>query len=384
MPRIPIVVALFILLLAACGPAIPPPTLAPPPTAERIAVAPITPTAIETPTSIPTATASPIATATETPRPTDIPTATATNTPAAIATPKPTNTPTATPTNTPVPTFTLSGIVFFDYNGNGVRDSNEPGIAGATVKVGSLSATTAADGKYSLRGIPMGNQQVRLSAVGFRYVSLSLEAFQSSEQTVAIVVSRDTQRDLGLMQGFLTLPFGQGTVFTRPNSPFGFATVLDLDPRPGSAIAFLPDIEPVSPAAEAPWVVDQHTGLDFCIQEETEIKAAMPGEVTHVGQDAFCGLGFWICYGGFANYYNHNSKILVKKGERVKRGQVIALSGNTGQSGEPHLHFELTTCSTPPRYFDGGVAYDPFATENPNAPTKSLGYWTMKNSPQYP
>jgi murein DD-endopeptidase MepM/ murein hydrolase activator NlpD len=44
---------------------------------------------------------------------------------------------------------------------------------------------------------------------------------------------------------------------------------------------------------------------------------------------------------GYETLYAHASKILVEKGARVARGQVIALSGNTGRSTAPHLHFEV-------------------------------------------
>jgi murein DD-endopeptidase MepM/ murein hydrolase activator NlpD len=326
-------------------------------------------------------TAMPLATVSDTPIPTDAPTPTVTPTPIAA------------PTATPIPTFTVSGIIFFDYNGNGLRDSNEPGISGATVKVGSLTATTASDGSYTLRGVPKGNQQVRLSASGFRYISLSLAAFQSADQPLSLAINSNTWRDWGMMQGFLTLPFDSSTVFSGPkgstvSSPLGIASVFDLDPVSGRVSAYRSDIKSNIGTTTAPWVMDNHTGVDFVIPEGTKVRAAMPGTVTYVGKDDYGGLGIWICYESWANYYNHNSSILVKVNQKVERGEVIALSGNTGQSGEPHLHFSLSTYTTPPRWYDvvnrQNVAYDPFATNNPNAPYKSIGYWTVRNSPQYP
>jgi len=72
---------------------------------------------------VPTLTPTPIVTlmATATPFPTSTPTPSPTLT--ATPTPLPTSTPTPTAIPTPVPTFTLSGVVFFDYNGNGDRDT---------------------------------------------------------------------------------------------------------------------------------------------------------------------------------------------------------------------------------------------------------------------
>jgi hypothetical protein len=84
------------------------------------------------------------------------------------------------------------------------------------VQVGSLTATTGPDGSYTLKGVPRGKQQVRLSAPGFRYISLSVEAFQPAERPVTVTVEKDTRRDWGLMQGFLTPTLSIGIVWRRP------------------------------------------------------------------------------------------------------------------------------------------------------------------------
>ena len=267
-------------------------------------------------------------------------------------------------------------MVFFDYNGNGDRDSNEPPVAGATIRVDGISATSDAEGRYTLRGVAEGQRKVQLTAEGFRYIALSLEAFQSLNQPVTIAIERDTRRDWGLMQGFLTLPFSSDAKFARP-SQFGMTGMFDIDRREGFQRSY--DPATVKPDFESggvpPWTYDQHIAIDYCFPEGTEIRAAMPGYVTYVGQDDFGGLGVWICYGEWANYYNHNSIVLVEDGQTVARGQVIALSGNTGQSGEPHLHFALTTCTTPPKWVD------PYRDVTDSA---STSYWTKDNDPQYP
>ncbi|MGB2982003.1 MAG: M23 family metallopeptidase, partial [Candidatus Zixiibacteriota bacterium] len=50
---------------------------------------------------------------------------------------------------------------------------------------------------------------------------------------------------------------------------------------------------------------------------------------------------------GYATYYGHNSKNLVNLGDAIRRGQVIALSGNTGRSSAPHLHYEIRKDDVP-------------------------------------
>lgn len=76
--------------------------------------------------------------------PTEVPTATPTDTPTSTPTATPTPEPTNTPT--PIPTYALSGTVFFDYNGNGLRDEGEPPIEGAPIRVAGLSTTSGPDG----------------------------------------------------------------------------------------------------------------------------------------------------------------------------------------------------------------------------------------------
>ena len=85
----------------------------------------------------------------------------------------------------------------------------------------------------------------------------------------------------------------------------------------------------------------QHTGTDLKTKPNDNILAAFDGEV--VFSCKFSGYGNLIrikhpC--GLETYYSHNSKNLVKVGDRVKAGQVIALTGRTGRATTEHLHFE--------------------------------------------
>ncbi len=86
-----------------------------------------------------------------------------------------------------------------------------------------------------------------------------------------------------------------------------------------------------------------HTGIDFTAPSGTEIYATGNGIVTHSGnQGDGYGNKVIINHGyGYETLYGHCSRVLVRKGQKVKRGQKIALVGNTGQSSGPHLHYEV-------------------------------------------
>ena len=85
-----------------------------------------------------------------------------------------------------------------------------------------------------------------------------------------------------------------------------------------------------------------HRGIDLGCHSGTKIHSARSGEVVFAGYDE--GYGNLVIVEhefGYRSYYGHLSRCLVQKGQRVKPGDIIALSGNTGRSTGPHLHFEI-------------------------------------------
>lgn len=100
----------------------------------------------------------------------------------------------------------------------------------------------------------------------------------------------------------------------------------------------------------------QHSGIDLKTKANDKIRAAFDGEVVFAGQMSGYGNLVRIQHAnGLETYYAHNSKNLVKKGDRVKAGKVIALTGRTGRATTEHLHFETRVKGkhvNPNRYFD--------------------------------
>lgn len=86
---------------------------------------------------------------------------------------------------------------------------------------------------------------------------------------------------------------------------------------------------------------ESHPGLDIAVPTGTPIRAAGGGVVAEAGIHPEYGRFVLINHpDGYQSMYGHASRVLVKSGETVRAGQVIALSGSTGRSTAPHLHFE--------------------------------------------
>ncbi|MBB4807900.1 murein DD-endopeptidase MepM/ murein hydrolase activator NlpD [Chryseobacterium defluvii] len=102
-----------------------------------------------------------------------------------------------------------------------------------------------------------------------------------------------------------------------------------------------------NPPAEA----DQmqfHKGLDIAVAFGSDVKAAAAGTVIFSGQKGGYGNCVIISHGnGLATLYGHLSELAVKANDKVKVGQVIAKSGNSGRSTGPHLHYEVHKNNTP-------------------------------------
>ena len=85
-----------------------------------------------------------------------------------------------------------------------------------------------------------------------------------------------------------------------------------------------------------------HTAVDVAVDTGTEILAFSGGTVRYIGENDVFGLYLKIDHdNGVSTFYAHCDELLVKKGERVIAGQVVAISGETGNATGPHLHFSL-------------------------------------------
>lgn len=92
------------------------------------------------------------------------------------------------------------------------------------------------------------------------------------------------------------------------------------------------------------WSSGYHTGIDFEVPTGTSIHAIGPGKVVAAGPGGAYGNQVVIRHSdGMYSQYAHMSKVRVSVGDSVSGGQIIGLSGSTGNSSGPHLHFEIRT-----------------------------------------
>jgi murein DD-endopeptidase MepM/ murein hydrolase activator NlpD len=87
---------------------------------------------------------------------------------------------------------------------------------------------------------------------------------------------------------------------------------------------------------------EAHEGIDIAVPVGTPIRASGGGVVEAAGADAAYGMFVLLRHpDGYETMYGHASRLLVREGDSVVAGRVIALTGNSGRSTAPHLHFEI-------------------------------------------
>ncbi|HCD10447.1 MAG TPA: metalloendopeptidase [Thermoanaerobacter sp.] len=147
------------------------------------------------------------------------------------------------------------------------------------------------------------------------------ELLQQSKQLETVIQQLQAKSSIKYGGGKLLWPVPSSNVIT---SPFG----MRLHPVLG--------------------VYRMHTGIDIAANTGASIVAAADGQVIFSGYYRGYGDTVIIDHGdGISTLYAHNSALLVKEGDTVKRGQVIAKAGSTGLSTGPHLHFEVRKNGVP-------------------------------------
>lgn len=159
--------------------------------------------------------------------------------------------------------------------------------------------------------------------------------FENAEEVqVGIVMSNEAGEESGEVSYIYT----DGTVTSDTAAVDDTDDIEIIWPCPSSEIITATFATRVHPLTGKMYT---HSGIDVAVNTGAEIVAAISGKVTLAGWDRDYGYSVVISDGDTEIRYAHLSEILVEKGENVTTGQLVAKSGNTGNSTGPHLHFEL-------------------------------------------
>ena len=206
-----------------------------------------------------------------------------------------------------------------------------------------LAARAARVSDLEVRLEAMGHEQVRLEAVG---ADLAAAEEQYARLRSLLVPS------LPPGDGGIWLPLSGGRASDGESGGVGVsgATIPNVWPLSEKGLITLGLLQGVE---------GEHPGLDIAVQTDSYIRAAGGGKVVEVGTDEVYGRFVVIDHGeGYSTVYAHTSAQMVEQGQQVREREVIALSGSSGQSTAPHLHFEIRL---------NGSAVDPLTmVEQPN------------------
>jgi len=147
------------------------------------------------------------------------------------------------------------------------------------------------------------------------------------------------------------------TDFAAKKQALDFGTLIKQLEEKRNRLASTPSIKPVDG-----WITSKfgnrkspftgqkefHSGLDISNKSGTKIVATADGRISYAAKKMYIGNLIVIDHGnGWITKYGHLKKILVKSGQKIKRGDVIGLIGNTGRSTGPHVHYEVRMNGTP-------------------------------------
>lgn len=211
------------------------------------------------------------------------------------------------------------------------------------------------------------NQSGRIDELSSENMRLTVYALEISQLREELSYHRDFTRQLCEMMGIeipdsLEMASGNGAASSIPKLVVDSAesTVIPIDSRI-SAVATAPLPSELSPAPDnrpvgmpmrgrpsrgfAPEqenVSLRHFGLDVAGREGSPVFATAAGTVAFAGWDGALGNLIILDHGnGYETVYGHNGAMLFEQGDHVEFGEIIALSGNSGISSAPHLHYEI-------------------------------------------
>ena len=169
-----------------------------------------------------------------------------------------------------------------------------------------------------------------------------LEAvYENLHAAMGVEITEDQRSNAESIYSLIRYGYTGGSSFEGADVPFigadGFCSPIGENWRSVVTSEFGNRIDPITGQRRG------HTGMDLAVPTGTPIRAALPGTVT-VSTYNRGGYGYYIMIDhgdGLSTLYGHCSQLLASVGRIVNAGDVVALSGSTGRSTGPHLHFEV-------------------------------------------
>jgi murein DD-endopeptidase MepM/ murein hydrolase activator NlpD len=213
--------------------------------------------------------------------------------------------------------------------------------------IGSVIVSVAVVLGIALYG-PIGRQAARVPALTREVNRLRAENLRIRELAGALDSVEANYERLRRMVGADIVPDRVGLGSALPVAPPIFATL----PGPGTSYEVIPSRPRHWPLDERGYITrgqatgggseEQHPGIDIAVPKGSVVRAAGGGIVLQAGaQEEYGNFVLLEHPEGYQSLYGHLSRIVAVQGTRVRAGEVIGLSGNTGHSSAPHLHFEI-------------------------------------------
>lgn len=191
---------------------------------------------------------------------------------------------------------------------------------------------------------------VLLAATGI-YAAGGLAAARTTEMIPLVGASVSQQ-----IEGWVLGDEAEHTIYDAPLYPIGTPiaapTQLPVTPIPGNPDCgqpyTLPAEGPITsgfgwrPSPYDPSKSEFHAGIDISVPSGTSVVSTICGKVTQAGWSDLYGNVVAVSNGNVTTLYGHNSQLLVAEGQEVAQGQIVALSGSTGRSTGPHVHYGVS------------------------------------------
>ena len=196
---------------------------------------------------------------------------------------------------------------------------------------------------------PLGTAAARVPGLENEVARLRLENARVQQLAAALSRAEANYQELRQLLGARA-----GSEPVAPKPPADTLRAVALQARAPAPTRYAP-----GPSAPSHWPLDMggfvtrgdvlpgdsaetHPGIDIAVPLGSPVRAAGGGVVEKAGTDSAYGLFVLLQHPGrYESMYGHASRLLVREGDSVQAGQVIALSGSSGRSTAPHLHFEI-------------------------------------------